>query len=197
MSPVGFRTRLTALLLGREAVPEGFAGALATGERVLADGTGPRGSVVLATDQGLWLPPAASGEGPGRVPWHLVTKVTWAGGALEVLEATEDEETTRRRGRPRRSPGPSRSPGRARPAPRDRAAAGHRADPATASTTSSPAGGAWFGQRRVPGVGIVLHVRADPGTDPDAVRTLATGVGERLRDAGRVGSVTTTEDDRP
>ena len=40
-------------------------------------------------------------------------------------------------------------------------------------------------QRRVPGAGIVIHVRPDPGTDPEAVRTVAAGVGEKLRGAGR------------
>ena len=44
-----------------------------------------------------------------------------------------------------------------------------------------PGGGAWFVQRKVPGVdGIVLQVRSDPGTDPDAVVTLATEVAARV-----------------
>ncbi len=184
MSPIGFRTRLAALLTGREVVPEGFTGTLATSERVLADGSGPRGSVVLATDQGLWLPPAASGEAARRVPWHLVTKATWEGGALTVLEAEESEDLP---GGvvlltdlpPRRVPllEPGRLPETV-----------HRRVTAAIKDSQHhllPGGGAWFVQRRVPGVGVVLHVRADPGTEPDAVRTLAAGVGEKLRVAGR------------
>lgn len=187
MSPVGFRTRLAALLTGREVVPEGFTGALATSERVLADGAGPRGSVVLATDRGLWLPPAASGEGARRVPWHLVTKATWAGGALEVLEAEELEELP---GgvvlladlAPRRVP--LVEPGRLPEIVHRRVTLPIK----DSQHHELPGGGAWFVQRRVPGVGVVVHVRPDPGTDPDAVRTLAAGVGERLRAAGRGSS---------
>ena len=63
-------------------------------ERVVADARGPRGSVVLATDRGLWLPPAASGEPPTCLPWHLVSRATWSGGALEVVAAREVEEET-------------------------------------------------------------------------------------------------------
>jgi hypothetical protein len=194
VSPVGFRTRLAAVLTGREVVPEGFTGTLATSERVLADGAGPRGSVVLATDQGLWLPPAASGEAARRVPWHLVTKATWEGGALTVLEAEETEELP---GgvvlltdlAPRRVPliEPGRLPETV-----------HRRVTAPIKDSQHhelPGGGAWFVQRRVPGVGVVLHVRAEPGSDPDAVRTLAVGVGEKLLAAGR-GARRAQEDDR-
>ena len=40
-----------------------------------------------------------------------------------------------------------------------------------------PGGGAWFVQRKVPGRdGIVLQVRADPGTDTDVVRQVARDV---------------------
>jgi hypothetical protein len=47
-----------------------------------------------------------------------------------------------------------------------------------------PGGGAWFVQRKVPGRdGVVLQVRADPGTDPDAVRTVAAEVAIKIRDA--------------
>lgn len=118
------------------------------------------------------------------MPWHLVTKATWAGGALEVVEAEVDEELP---GGvvlladlpPRRVPlvEPGRLPETV-----------HRRVTALVKDSQHhelPGGGAWFVQRRVPGVGVVLHVRPDPGTDRDAARTLATGVGEKLRDAGR------------
>jgi hypothetical protein len=50
-----------------------------------------------------------------------------------------------------------------------------------------PGGGAWFVQRKVPGRdGIVLQVRADPGTDADTVRRLAAEVALRIRPSGGV-----------
>jgi hypothetical protein len=176
----GVVDRLRALLTGSEPVPEGFAGTLDDGERVIADGRGPRGSVVLATDLGLWLPPAASGEGASRVAWHLVTKATWSGGALEVTEADEVDKLAGgvvllADRAPRRVPlvEPGRLPETV-----------HRR--VTAAIKDSQhhdlgEGGAWFVQRRVPGAGIVLHVRPDPGTDPETVRIVAVGVGEKLR----------------
>ena len=180
----GVRARLAALLTGREPVPEGFAGTLDEGERVLADGLGPRGSVVLATDLGLWLPPAASGEGSRRIAWHLVTKVTWSGGALAVIEADEVEDlgggvVLLADRAPRRVP--LSRPGRLPETVHQRVTAAVK----DSQHHELGDGGAWFVQRRVPGSGIVIHVRPDAGTDPDAVRTVAAGVGEKLRDAGR------------
>ncbi|GAA4806009.1 hypothetical protein GCM10023200_49450 [Actinomycetospora chlora] len=178
----GVRDRLTALLTGREPVPEGFTGTLDEGERVLADGQGPRGSVVLATDIGLWLPPAASGEPARRIVWHLVTKATWASGALEVVEADEAEElaggVVLLADRPPRRV-PLTRPGRIPETVHRRVTAAVK----DSQHHDLGAGGAWFVQRRVPGDGIVLHVRPDPGTDVDAVRSVAEGVGERLREA--------------
>jgi hypothetical protein len=51
---------------------------------------------------------------------------------------------------------------------------------------SLPGGGAWFVQRRVPGRdGVLLQVRADPGTDEAAVRQVAGTVAATLgRSAG-------------
>jgi hypothetical protein len=44
-----------------------------------------------------------------------------------------------------------------------------------------PGGGAWFVQRRVPGVdGVVLQVRADPGTAPGALEAMVFEVLQRL-----------------
>jgi hypothetical protein len=44
-----------------------------------------------------------------------------------------------------------------------------------------PGGGAWFVQRRVPGLdGVVLQVRADPGTAPGALEAMVREVLERL-----------------
>jgi hypothetical protein len=44
-----------------------------------------------------------------------------------------------------------------------------------------PGGGAWFVQRRIPGRdGVVLQVRADPGTAPGALEMMASEVASRL-----------------
>ena len=49
-----------------------------------------------------------------------------------------------------------------------------------------PGGGAWFVQRKVPGVdGIVLQVRPDPGADPELVAALAAEVPSRVGELGR------------
>ncbi|PVZ05802.1 hypothetical protein [Actinomycetospora cinnamomea] len=180
--------RLRTLLTGREPVPEGFAGTLDDGERVIADGRGPRGSVVLGTDRGLWLPPAASGEGAARVAWHLVSKATWANGALEVIEADEVDEiaggVVLLADRPPRRV-PLVEPGRLPETVHRRVTAAIKDSQHHDLGSGDSGGGAWFVQRRVPGAGIVLHVRPDPGTDPETVRTVAVGVAEKLREAGR------------
>lgn len=168
---VGLAVRLAALLTGREPTPDGFTGSLESEERVLADSRTRRGEVVLATDRGLWIDDR-------RIPWHLVSKATWASGALEVIEASEEEHleggvVLLADAAPVRLalPEPGRIPEtvhrRVTGAIRDR------------QHHELPSGGAWFVQRRTRD-GVVLHVRPDPGTDPDEVRTLAAGVGEKL-----------------
>lgn len=163
--------RLASLLLGREITPDGFTGTLDPEERVLADARTRGGEVVLATDLGLWV-------GDRRVPWHLVSKATWANGALTLVEAT----VSARHGAvvvladaaPVRLPLPD--PGRVPETV-------HRRVTAVITTRQHhdlPSGGAWFVQRRTPD-GIELHVRPDPGTDPDEVLTLAEGIAEKLR----------------
>jgi hypothetical protein len=187
----GVLARLTSLLTGREPVPEGFTGTLDEGERVIADGRGPRGSIVLATDRGLWLPPAASGEGARRIAWHLVTKAVWASGAIEVIEAEEAEElaggVVLLVDRPPRRV-PLTTTGRLPETVHARVTGAVK----DSQHHDIGEGGAWFVQRRVPGAGIVLHVRPDPGTDLDSVRAVAAGVGAKLRDAGR-GTRSATE----
>jgi len=54
-------------------------------ERVLAWGTTVDDSAVLATPLGLWW---TEGE---RLPWHLITHVSWSGTTLTVTSATEVE----------------------------------------------------------------------------------------------------------
>jgi hypothetical protein len=163
--------RVAALLTGRELTPEGFTGTLAPDERVLADSRTRHGEVVLATDRGLW-------NGDRRVPWHLVTKATWAGGALEVVESHEVEHleggvVLLADAEPRRLPLPD--PGKVPETVHRRVTAAIR----SRQHHDLPSGGAWFVQRRTP-AGVVLHVRPDPGTDPDEIRILAAGVGEKL-----------------
>jgi hypothetical protein len=163
--------RLSALLTGRELTPEGFTGTLAADERVLADSRTRHGEVVLATERGLWI-------GDERVPWHLLSKATWAGGALEVVEARELEHlgggvVLLADAEPRRLPLPE--PGRVPEIVHRRVTGAIH----SRQHHDLPSGGAWFVQRRTPD-GVVLHVRPDPGTDPDEVRTLAAGVGEKL-----------------
>jgi hypothetical protein len=168
---VGLRTRLASLLTGREITPDGFTGTLEPDEHVLADSRTRRGEVVLATERGLWID-------DHRVPWYLVSKATWASGALEVIESTEVEQleggvVVLADAEPRRLPLPE--PGRIPETVHRRVTGAIH----SRQHHDLPSGGAWFVQRRAPG-GVVLHVRPDPGTDPDEVRTLAAGVGEKL-----------------
>lgn len=180
---------MAALLSGREPIPEGFTGELATGERVVAEASGPRGSVVLATDRGLWLPPGPAADDAGaepaarRVPWHLVSRARWENGALEIVEAEPEDlgggVVLLADLPPRRVP---------LEVPRRVPETVHRrvTGPITSRQHHEFAdGGAWFVQRKVPGQGVVVQVRPDVGTDPDAVRAVALGVAETLRTAGR------------
>ncbi|MBA3905292.1 MAG: hypothetical protein H0X35_01205 [Pseudonocardiales bacterium] len=163
-------------LLRRPALPEGVV--LDADEHVIATAEVAGGGQVLATSRGLWLP-GSDGE-PELLNWHLISKATWEGGALRVIPSREietvagavliaDEAPLRvRLAEPRRVPETV-----------------HRR--VTGSIKSRhhrdlPSGGAWFVQRTVAGRdGIVLQVRADPGTDADAVRQVAGEVARRLR----------------
>lgn len=187
MSPVGAPgpvARLKALLTGREPVPEGFTGELDADERVLADARGPRGSSVLATDLGLWLPPAAAGEPSQRLDWHLISKASWGSGALEVVAAAHAEDlgggvVLLTDAPQRRVPLPE--PGRVPEVVQRRVTGAIH----SRQHHDIGDGGAWFVQRRVPGTGVVVHVRPDAGTDPSTVRAVAVGLAEKLRAAGR------------
>jgi hypothetical protein len=171
-------TGLWRRLLG-SGVPEQLAGVLESDEHVVVSSALRGGGFLFATSRGLWVP----GEsGPRRVGWHLVSKVTWGNGVLEVIEARErdtageavllaDERPVRylveRAGKL-----PDVVHNRVNGSIRSR----HRRE--------LPGGGAWFVQRKVPGRdGVVLQVRADPGTDEDAVRRVATEVAARIREA--------------
>ena len=173
---------MVAILTGREPLPDGFTGTLATGERVLADATGPSrggepGRIVLCTDRGLWIE-------DHRIPWHLVVRATWTGGALEVVEADEAEHldggvVLLTDHPPRRLP--LADPGRVPETVHRRVTEAIR----TRQHVSIGGGGAWFVQRRVTdaaGSRVTTQVHPDPGTDPTTLHTLASGVGEKLRD---------------
>jgi len=161
-------------LLGGERLPDGFTAQLDAEERVLASSPVVGGGVLVVTSLGVWLP-----EGR-RIGWHLVSKATWGGGALALVEAEQDAATG--------------DVVVLRELPAQRFAL---AEPGTLPevvhkrVTSSirfrhrrelPGGGAWFVQRTVPGRdGLLLQVRPDPGTDPAAVRRVAEDVAGKLK----------------
>lgn len=163
-------------LLRKPPLPEGVV--LEPDEHVIATAEVAGGGQVLATSRGLWL--AASDAEPEHLRWHLISKATWEGGTLRVIPAREiediegavliaDESPLRvRLSEPRRVPETV-----------------HRRVTGSIKTRHHrdlPGGGAWFVQRTVAGQdGILLQVRADPGTDDDAVRRVAGEVARRLQ----------------
>lgn len=67
--------------------PAGFDGTLAADERLLSAAAVGTGGHLVATTLGLWLPQAG---GPHRrAHWHLISKATWDGQTLTVVEADE------------------------------------------------------------------------------------------------------------
>jgi hypothetical protein len=164
-------------------IPSGFTGTLSAEENPLGSAEVTGGGFLLATSLGLWLP---GEDGPRRVSWHLISKATWGNGALSVIEAVPEGHAgdavliTDR---------PARRFELARPGVVPRVVHAR----VTGSISSRhhqalPGGGAWFVQRKVPGVGTVLQVRADPGTDPEALRRMAAEVALRMRTAREVES---------
>ena len=152
-------------------LPAGFPGTLDADENVLGSAEVDGGGSLVATSLGLWLP---DGEGARRVGWHLISKATWGSGVLTVIEADEDGtagEAALLADRPARrfvlpDPGPVPRVVQAR---------------VTGSITSRhhlelPGGGAWFVQRKVPGVGgTVLQVRPDPGSQRSDRKSVRVG----------------------
>ena len=158
-------------LLRRPALPEGVV--LEPEEHVVAVAEVAGGGHVVATSRGLWLPEAQ------RLRWHLISKATWEGGALAVTEAREVETVE---GAVLIADEPPRrirlaTPGRVPEAVHRRVTGSIR----TRHHRDLPGGGAWFVQRTVAGRdGVVLQVRADPGTDTHIVRQVARDVAQRL-----------------
>jgi hypothetical protein len=158
-------------LLRRPTLPESVA--LEPEEHVVAVAEVAGGGKVVATSRGLWLP-----EEP-RLPWYLISKATWEGGALGIVEAREVETVE---GAVLIADEPPRkvrlaTPGRVPEAVHKRVTGSIR----TRHHRDLPGGGAWFVQRAVAGRdGVILQVRADPGTDADVVRQVARDVAKRL-----------------
>lgn len=135
--------------------------------------------LLVATRRGLWVP---DGAGTRRIGWHLIDKARWRDGALTIVEATENGAA-----------GAAVLLAEQPPVRFALARPGKLPEAVHVRVTSSirgrhyhelPGGGAWFVQRSVPGVdGIVLQVRADPGTDAVAVAGLAASVAEQLKSA--------------
>lgn len=165
---------ITRTVTGRAELPPGFGGTLDPDELVLASAPIVGGGQVLVTSWGLWLP----GDAPRRVGWHLVSKAVWRDRALVVVEATQEvcggavvlSDLPPRRLR-------LEAPGRVPQLVRERVEGSIR----SRHHRDLPGGGAWFLQRKVPGRdGTVLQVRADPGTDPAAVRQVTIDVAAKL-----------------
>jgi hypothetical protein len=155
--------------------PEGFTGALEADEVVLA--SAPVGSEwLVATSHGLWVP-GAEEPGPRRVGWHLISKATWSGNALAVIEAVEEgtagEAVLLRDLAPRRFP--LETPGKVPEVVHERVTGSIKSREHNATV------GAWFVQRKVTGRdGVVLQVRPDPGVDVERVREVAASVAAKI-----------------
>ena len=157
-------------------LPVDFPGTLTGDERVLSVADLADGTHVVATTLGLWLP---EGTEVRRVGWHLISKATWANGTLVVTEADELDTIDGAVLLADRRPHTLRlhRPGRVPEAVHARVTGSIR----SRHQRDLPGGGAWVVQRSVPGQdGIVLQVRADPGTDPAAVRSLAVQVARQI-----------------
>lgn len=174
--------RFLTRLGGTAAIPEDFAGRLTGDERVLAvarSGDGP----LVATHLGLWVPETG---GARRIGWHLLSKATWSDDQLQVIEAEESgsagEAVLLRDLPPRRFA--LRSPGRLPEAVHARVTGSIR----SSHHRDLPGGGAWFVQRKIPGLdGVVLQVRADEGAEREPLMEFARTVAEQLRQAKEAG----------
>lgn len=170
--------RLYEMVAG-DGTPPGFAGTLDKEESVVVTAEVRGSGHLVATSLGLWVP---TDDGHRRIGWHLLSKVTWGDGVLVVIEADETGEAgdaVLLTDRPARRY-PLVSPGKLPEAVHRRVTGSIR----SRHHRELPGGGAWFVQRKVPGRdGVVLQVRADPGTDPDAVRTVAAEVAVKIREA--------------
>jgi hypothetical protein len=162
-----------------DGTPPGFTGSLDAEEAVVVASECRTGGHLVVTSLGLWVP---TDDGPRRIGWHLISKVTWGNGELVVIEADVVGEAgdavllTDRPSKRYALVNPGKLPHAVHRRVTESIRSRHHRD--------LPGGGAWFVQRKVPGQdGIVLQVRPDPGTDEDAVRTVATEVAAKIREA--------------
>jgi hypothetical protein len=160
-------------------VPAELAGALEREEHVVATARLRGTGFLFASSLGLWVP---GEERPRRVGWHLISKVTWGNGVLEVVEAQVSgmagDAVLLTDLRPVRYTveRANRLPDIVHLRVNNSIRSRHRRE--------LPGGGAWFVQRKVPGQdGIVLQVRPDPGTEEEAVRRVASEVAAKIREA--------------
>lgn len=157
-------------------LPAGFTGTLEADEPIVTTGELAAGGSLVLTRLGLWVPEGAEFR---RIGWHLVSKAVWDRSALVVTEAvttgTVDEAVLLADLPPRRFA--LVQPGTVPEVVRERVTSSIR----SSHRCELPGGGAWFVQRRVPGLdGVVLQVRADPGTAPSAVEAMVSEVIQRL-----------------
>lgn len=154
-------------LLRRPTPPDWLRRMLTDDEFVVAAASLTDGCVA-ATSHGIWLPEQR------RISWHLVSKATWSSGVLALIEAVEEplEGAVLLSDLPvRRLPlvEPGKLPQVVQRRVESSIVSRHRRDLA--------GGGVWLVQRKVPGRALVqLQVRADPGTDADAVRSVVAEV---------------------
>ncbi|MGX7827005.1 hypothetical protein ACTG9Q_18130 [Actinokineospora sp. 24-640] len=157
-------------------LPAGFPGSLEEDEAVAAAAPVRGGGHLVATSLGLWVP---EGEGVRRIGWHLVSKAAWDSGVFTITEAEEagaaGAAVVLRDLAPRRIA--VEQPGKLPQAVQQRVTASIR----SRHRHELPGGGAWFVQRKVPGLdGVVLQVRPDDGSDVDAIRAVAAEVAAKI-----------------
>jgi hypothetical protein len=157
-------------------LPAGFTGTLEATEQVVTMGELASGGHLVLTQLGLWVPEGAEAR---RIGWHQVSRAVWDRSALVVTEAistgTAGEAVLLSDLPPRRFA--LAHPGKVPEVVRERVTSSIR----SSEHCELPGGGAWFVQRRIPGRdGVVLQVRADPGTVPGAVQMMASEVAARL-----------------
>jgi hypothetical protein len=145
-----------ARLFGREDLPEGFAGELDPEEHVVAGAAVVRGGHLVVTNLGVWFPGEAE-----RVGWHLVSKATWAEGAMTFVVATQEDlgkAFLLQDGPPRRFP--LDEPGKVPQAVHQRVTGSI----VSRERATMPDGReAWVIERHVPGRdGTVRQIRPDP-----------------------------------
>ena len=162
-------------LFSREHPPDEAVAGLDRDERVVSWAPTADGGTAVATQRGLWLPGA---DGPERLSWHLVDKVTWRDGTLTVIAAADrgdgvlDEQPPRsvRLARPRDLPPTVRV----------------RVERSIAFTRHHPVpgGGVRVVGRRVPGRdGVIWQLVFDRGVNRDApaVRAMVAELVDQAR----------------